>query len=95
MNSTALAIYIFLGLIEFFVINRALRSWLDRGGLVTLILASVASYVPIVGGAVALVGAITVLEWPWWLSGILFIGGSAVLAITGGFGALLGTVSFF
>ena len=95
MNSTALAIYLFLGLLEFFVISRALRCWLEMGSLVTMVLASVAAYFPVVGGAVAFFAAITVLEWPWWISGVLFIGGSAALAFAGGFGALLGNVSFF
>lgn len=95
MNSSALAIYLFLGLIEFVVINKALKSWLGMGSLMTMLLASVAAYFPLVGGAVSLFAAIIVLEWPWWISVVLFIGGSSALALTGGAGALLGNVSFF
>jgi hypothetical protein len=95
MNTTALAIYLSLGLIEFVVINSAIRSWMGKGGLLPFLLASLAVYFPIVGGISALVAAIMFLGWPWWVAGILFGGGSVGLAITAGFGALLGNVPLF
>ena len=59
------------------------------------LLATAATYVPLIGGVIALVAAITVLEWPWWLSAVLFVGGSIALALTGSFAVLLGGGSLF
>ena len=95
MHNAAIAIYLILGLVEFYVVNKAVRVWLDLRGLMALLLASFAAYLPIVGGAIAFIAAITVLDWPWWLSGVLFIGGTAALALTGGPDALLGNVPLF
>lgn len=95
MNPWALFLYLILGVVEFFVIQRALREWLGMRGWAVAIMAAIASYVPLVGGIVACVGAITVLEWAWWLAGGIFIGGTAALALTGGVSALWGQFSLF
>jgi hypothetical protein len=94
-NSTPLLIDLVLGLIEFVVINRALRNWLDSKNWLIALAAMVATYVPLVGGAAALLGAIAVLEWPWWIAGGLFVGGTAALGLTGGLVALVNPGALF
>ncbi len=95
MNPWTLLISLVLGVIEFFVIQRALREWLGMRGWIVGLMAAVVSYVPLVGGIVALVGAVAVLEWSWWLAGGIFIGGTAALAVVGGIATLWGQFSLF
>ncbi len=68
MNPWALLISLVLGVIEFFVIQRAFREWLGMRGWIVALMAAVASYVPLVGGVIACAGAFVVLEWSWWLA---------------------------
>ena len=95
MHSLALALSLILGLAEFFVINRALRQWSGRSGLAVTLLAIAASYVPAIGGAIACLAAILVLEWPWWLAGGTFIGGTLALTWAGGIAVILGQGAMF
>ena len=94
MHGVALVTYLLLGLVEFAVINSALRNWTGRRGLAIILIAVAASYVPLIGGGVACLAAIAVLEWPWWLAGGIFIGGTITLGLTGGMAAVLGRRNF-
>jgi len=95
MHPLPLLIYLALGLVEFVVINKALRQWLDTKSWMVWLGAAAASYVPVVGGCIAFVAAIAMLEWPWWIAGAIFIGGTIALALTGGIGSVLGQASLF
>ncbi len=95
MHSLALVLYLLLGMVEFAVINHALRSWSGRRGLAIVLFAVAASYIPLVGGGIACLAAIFILQWPWWLAGGIFIGGTVSLALTGGTAVVLGTASLF
>ncbi len=88
MHGYAILVDLVLGLVEFTVINRALRAYFESRSWLFLLAAAVATYIPAAGGAIALAAAILVLEWRWWLAGAIFVGGTAVLAVTGGVAAL-------
>jgi hypothetical protein len=91
----ALALYVVLGSVEYFVIDRALREWLAMKGWTIALMAALAVCFPALGGVVACGGAVLVLGWPWWLAGTLFIGGTGALVVMAGFAALWGDVGFF
>jgi hypothetical protein len=62
--------------------------------MLTMVAACVPA-VPALGAVLALVGAIAVLEWRWWLAGGLFVGGAVALALTAGFDSLWNPAALF
>jgi hypothetical protein len=95
LHTAAIAIDLVLGLVEFVVINRALREWTGTRGWAVVLLALAATYVPAVGGGIACIAAIMVLDWPWWIACGTFVGGTTALILTGGIAAVLGQGSVF
>jgi len=95
MQALPIVIELVLGVVEYIVINKALREWSGSKSWVLALLAAAATCVPALGGALGLVGAIAVLQWPWWVAGGVFVGGSAALAVTGGIATLVDPAALF
>jgi hypothetical protein len=95
MQVLPIVIDVVLGLAEFVVIDRALREWLGTKNWILTMLAACVPAIPALGGALALVGAIAILEWRWWLAGGLFVGGTVALALSAGIDSLWNPAALF
>ncbi len=64
--------YFAVGLLQLFAVADGIAYSLRVGGLVSFILAALATYVPLLGSGLGVYGAVHAWNWSIWQAGILF-----------------------
>ncbi|WOL39617.1 hypothetical protein RAH42_13170 (plasmid) [Pyramidobacter sp. YE332] len=77
LHNTATAffmiVYFSLGVVQTVAFYQGLRYWLDWNWFFCLLISIPLSYIPVVGTVLGIVGALKVWQWPWLLTGVVFL----------------------
>jgi hypothetical protein len=78
-----------LGFVQFFAIMGGFHEWLGIGAFLSFLAALFITYIPLLGQALGVYGAVYAWEWSWTQALLLFVGPWVVLGVAGGVASVL------
>lgn len=93
MQIIGFIVFIGVGLFQMAAIIAGLEHWTGLPSIVSMIIALIITYIPLVGQVVGILGAMKGWGWEWWQATILFFGGLLMPLLIGGGAAIFHLVT--